>query len=43
MHLTKKLLKKLKNGIEILIRQAVFQNSQYVGFGTITQELLGLP
>ena len=43
----KKLFNKLKNGIEIFVGQAVFkvidQNSQNVGFGSITQEPLGLP
>ena len=40
-----RLFKKLKKGIEILVGQAVFnldQNSQNVGFGSITQEPLGL-
>ena len=42
-----KMFKELKNGIETLVGQAVFkvidQNSQNVGFGSITQEPLGLP
>ena len=46
MHLIKKLFKVLKNGIELLVGQAVFyvidQNRQNVGFGSITQEPLGL-
>ena len=41
------MFKELKNGIEIWVSQAVFklkdQNSQNVGFGSITQELPGLP
>ena len=43
----KELFKELKNGIEILVGQAVFkltdQNSQNVVSGSITQEPLGLP
>ena len=40
----KRLFKELKNGIEILVGQVVIdQNSQNVGFGSITQEPLGLP
>ena len=40
-----KLLKELKNGIEILASgfQVRDQNSQSVGFGSITQEPLRLP
>ena len=41
------MFKELKNGIVILVGQAVFkftdQNSQNVDFGPITQEPLGLP
>ena len=40
------MFKELKNGIEILVGQAIFkldQNSQNVGFGSITQEPVGLP
>ena len=40
------MFKELKNGIEILVSQVVLvtdQNSQNVGFGSITQEPLGLP
>ena len=39
------MFKELKNGIEILVGQAVFidPNSQNVAFGSITQEPLGLP
>ena len=41
-----KLPKKLKNGIEILVGQAVFKlwiKTVKMLFGSITQELLGLP
>ena len=41
-----KLFKELKNGIEILVGQAVFQlwiKTVKMLFGSITQELLGLP
>ena len=38
-----KLFKELKNGIDILGGHAVFIQSKYVGFGSITQEPLGLP
>ena len=40
------LIKELKNGIEILVGQAVFkldQNSKNVCFGSITQEPLSVP